>query len=190
MSQVISSAGNFLGSSSGGATINAIGGVVKGIGEVFNAKQEADVGDFNARILQQKAEAQRQSQELLEQQKRRAIDARIGTQVALYGKSGVKFTGSAIDVVANSLANAEMDLAIDKYNSEVKARGLENEARIVRSEGRQRSAVGFTKAGSTFLSTAVDIFKSTQKLGGRGTTLGAGTTSRGIKVPSRFVPSR
>ncbi len=63
-------------------------------------------------------------------------------------------TGSPIEVLTESLANAEMDIAIDKYNSEVAARGLRTEAEIERIEGRQRASVGFARAGATFLSTA------------------------------------
>ncbi len=170
--------------------LGAVGGVVQGVGQLVNAREEIEVGNFNARISEQRAAAERSSQELLEAQKRKVIKRQIGTQIALFGKSGIQFSGSPIDVVTDSLANAELDLAIDRFNSEVTARQFETEADLQRFEARQRSRVKTAKAGSSFLSIASDLLQSQQTLGNKGKQLGAGTTSRGIKVPSRFVPAR
>jgi len=157
MTTVISKAGNFLSSSKTAGAIESIGGLISGVGQLFNAQQDADVGDFNAEVLNQKAQAERQSQILLEQQKRRSFRATISSQLAFAGSSGFGLSGSPLDIMADSLTNAEMDIAIDKYNSEIRARGLQNEAQIVRDEGRRKSTVGFARAGTTFLSTAVDL---------------------------------
>jgi len=167
-----------------------MGNIVSGIGGVISAKQETDTGAYNAAVLQQRAEAERRSQTLLEAQKRKIIEANLGTQVALYAKSGIKMTGSPLDVMLDSLTNAEMDIAIDRYNSEVAARGYETEAQITRMEAKQRASLGYLKTGGTFLSDTASFLKSQQEIGTRGQTLGAGTTSYGIKVPSRYIPAR
>ena len=144
---------------------SAVAGIVGGIGQMKSAKSETQVSNYNTEIYTQRAETERKSQALLEYQKRKTIKSQIGTQVALYGKSGIKMTGSPIDVMLDSLSNAFFDLAIDKYNSEVTARSFENEARIQEYEAQQRARVGYTKAGTSFLSTAANAAMSLSKLG-------------------------
>lgn len=173
-----------------GQALSSIGQGAAGIGQFIGARQETEVGDFNAGIFRQKAQAERSSQDLLEQQKRRITKSQIGTQIALFAKSGVKLTGSPIDLLTEDLTNAEMDIAIDQYNSEIVARGFETEARLEKVRAKQRSAVALAKSSRTFLSTAFDLLQSQQKIGGKGKQLGAGTTSQGISVPSRFVPPK
>ena len=181
MSFINAQAGNILG---------LVGKGVEGVGQLIGARQEIETGEFNATVLKERSQAERSSQVLLEEQKRRILKNRIGTQISLFAKSGVKLTGSPIDVLTDSIANAEMDIAIDRFNSEVAARGFETEAEIERFTARQKATTARFKAGRSFLSTAVDLINSRQKIGSKGQKLGAGTTSRGIKVPSRFIPSR
>lgn len=141
----------------------AISGGVKGAGELVNARQEIEVGDFNARILEQRAEAQRNSQELLEIQKKKVIRSKIGTQIALRGKSGIRFTGSVLDVLTDSFTNANLDLAVDRFNSKIKARGFETEADLQKFQAQQRARTTRTRASRTFLSTAASLLESRQR---------------------------
>ena len=167
-----------------GNIISQIGTATQGIGQIAKGFDQLKTGDFNADVLNQRAQAERQSQVLLENQKRKILRDQIGTQVATVGKSGVRLTGSPLDVIEDSIANAEMDIAIDKYNSEVSARGFETDARLEKVRAKQSATQSFLKAGGTFLSLAAE------KIGSKGQQLGAGTTTHGIKVPSRFVPGR
>lgn len=181
---------SFIASSQTGQALKSIGTGVVGVGQLINARKEIETGDFNSRVFEQRAQAERTSQVLLEQQKRKILKSRIGTQISIFAKSGVKLTGSPIEVLTDSLVNAEMDIAIDQYNSEIVARGFETEARLEKVKAKQRSAVALAKSSRTFLSTAANLLQSQQTIGGRGTKIGAGTTSRGIRVPSRFIPPR
>jgi len=143
--------------------IGAIGQTVTGVGQLFSAGQEEKVGEFNAKVLEQRAQAERSSQILLEQQKRKVIKSRIGAQVAIFGSSGIKLTGTPLDVMLDSLNNAEMDLAIDKYNSEISARGFETEAGLEKYKASQRARTIRAGASKTFLSASVDLLKSQEK---------------------------
>lgn len=171
-----------------GNIFGAMSGVVSGIGGILGAKQEKKMGDYNASLLEQRATARRKSQDLLEIQKRKIIKSRIGTQVAQTGASGFRFTGDPITIMADSLANAEMDIAIDRYNSEIEARGFEGQASMTRFEASQRSSQKYVSAGTSFLETAAGSW--IKQVGTKGTKLGAGKTSQGIRVPSRYVPPR
>lgn len=135
----------------------ALSGVVQGVGQLVNAREEVEVGTFNANILNQRAQAERSSQDLLEIQKRKVLKKQVGTQIALVGKSGIQFSGSPIDVITDSISNAELDISIDRFNSEVTARGFETEAELKKFEARQRSRVSTARASTSFLSTAADL---------------------------------
>ena len=155
-----------------GNIIGAMGSLVSGVGQLMGAGEEREVGDYNAKVLEQRSQAERASNTLLEYQKRKTLKARVGTQVSLYAKSGIKMTGSPIEVLTDGIANAEMDIAIDKYNSEVAARGYGSQADMTRYEASRRSSVSTAGASSTFLSTASRLFQSQQKIGGTNTKLG------------------
>lgn len=169
-------------------SIGAIGGIVQGVGGVLQGRQETALGDYNAKILEERAVAERQSFALLEEQKKRITKSQIGSQVALYAGSGIKMSGSPTAVILDSETNANLDLAIERYNSDVRARGFENQAAVTRYEASQKSARSYAGAAKTFLTTAADSY--TSQIGKTGQKLGAGKTSYGIKVPSRYIPPK
>lgn len=174
--------------SSIGTVFQGISGILTGVGHLFGAKEETQASEYNAQVFEQQAQAERESQRLLEYQKRKSIKAQIGSQVAAAGASGFRFSGDPITIMQSSLANAELDIAIDKYNSEIRARGAQSSAERERIEGRQAASRQYASAGSSFLGTASNMFLS--QIGSSGTKLGAGTTSYGVKAPSRFIPAR
>lgn len=145
---------------------SGVSGIIGGVGQLQQAQQTEELGDRNARILEQRAKSEREGQALLEGQKRRLIRSRIGTQVAAVAGRGIKLSGSPLDVMVDSLTNAELDISIDKYNSEVTARGFESQAGMTRFEARQASAKKRFKAGRTFLSTGLSFLKSQREIGG------------------------
>jgi hypothetical protein len=176
-------------SSNTGNILTGIAGLMTGVGQLMGARQQTSVGEYNATISEQQAQSERASQQLLEFQKRKIIKSQIGSQVSAAGSSGFRFTGDPITIMQDSLANAEMDIAIDRYNSEVKARGYQSTADMERYQAKQKASMGYVGASNSFLSTAADIWK-TQTVGTKGTKLGAGTTTYGIKLPSRYIPPK
>lgn len=134
-------------------------------GGIIHSRQQEKTGDYNARIYEQQARQQRESQKLLEFQKRKILKSRVGKQTALVAKSGIKFSGSPLEVMLDSITNAELDISIDKYNSEVRARGLEGQANITRHEARQRSADTLIRTGTSFLKNASNFYLSQQEIG-------------------------
>lgn len=169
MSTVMSGVSNVTKTSQFGNVLGGIGGLIGGFGQMSSAKSETNVGEYNAQVYEQKAVAERQSQSLLEEQKRRLIKTQIGSQVAGYAKSGIQMSGSPLEVMLDSYRNAEMDIAIDKYNSEVRARGHEGSAALSKYQAAQAAAEQRSKASRSFISTAADLFKSSREIGGSST---------------------
>ena len=150
-------------------TLNAlsgISGIISGIGGFMSAKQDTATGEYNAQIFEQQASAERESQRLFEIQKRRAAKSVIGSQIAQTGASGFKFTGDPITIMVDSLANSELDIAIDKYNSELKARGFLNSAQLERYEARKKASSNYISAATSFLGVAADQYTKNSTLGG------------------------
>lgn len=80
------------------------------------AEQNAQIAYNNAQKLQEQGEQQAQNNAVNEENKRRRILQQRGRNIANVGASGVAMSGSALDFMADSEYNAEMDLAIDRWN--------------------------------------------------------------------------
>lgn len=80
------------------------------------AEQQAQIAYNNAAILQEQGEQQAQNNAINEENKRRRILQQRGKNIANVGASGVAMSGSALDFMADSAYNEEMELAIDRYN--------------------------------------------------------------------------
>lgn len=140
-----------------GMVLTGVSGIVSGIGSFSNAKQQTNMGNYNAQVFEQQAQAERESQRLLEFQKRKVIKSQIGSQVSAAGASGFRFSGDPLTIMQESHANAELDLAIDKYNSEVRARGYQSQAGMARYEAAQDAKRSKAQGVSSFLETAIGI---------------------------------
>lgn len=143
------------------AALMGVSSIVSGIGGLVSSRSEEKAGEFNAQIQERRAQAERESQQLLEFKKRKLIKSQISKQVAATSSSGFKFTGDPITIMTESLANAEMDIAIDKYNSEVTARGFQSQAAMERYEAGQRSARKQMAAAQSFFGGAANLYSLT-----------------------------
>lgn len=80
------------------------------------ADQQAQIAYNNAAVLQEQGEQQAQNNAVNEENKRRRILQQRGRNIANVGASGVAMSGSALDFIADSQYNSEMELAIDRWN--------------------------------------------------------------------------
>ena len=154
--------GSTLGNASGGgASFAAMGGVIGGIfsawGDYKQGVQQQKAYEFNADLAMQKAQETRAAEALHQTQMERAKASNIGSQHAEFAGRGVKTnTGSPVDVMVDTLSQWNLDQAISQYNTEVAARGLENQAAMLNWEGAQAKKAATAKAEMTLFSTAVD----------------------------------
>jgi hypothetical protein len=154
------------GGGAGGGGTAAIGGILQLIGSgldiygnVVAGKKEQEQQRYNAAIARQEAAMTRELSRITEYRKRKEMRQAIGAQRAAYAKSGVVIsTGSPVDVLIDSIANAELDIAIGKFNSEVSARGLESEARMREYYGKQAVAMSWGRAGSKMFETSGQLY--------------------------------
>ena len=134
-----------------GGAIGMIGTGVSALGKIQAGNQAASAHKYNAQIALQQADATRTSGKL-EEFKQNKRDAQvIGMQRATSAKSGVSFTGSPIMVLKDSLANANLTMMINRYNTEVEARSYESQAKIDRRMASNAKSSGMMSAGATIL---------------------------------------
>lgn len=129
-----------------------------------SGQQEKSAYAYNASLAEQNAQVVRQSYQLTEYQKKKNLEAMVGTQAAQFAAGGVSVTsGSPIDVMTDTLSKGYLDIAIDKYSSELAARVYESQAAMDRYTGKQAAREGIFKSGLTLLQAATEYEKSSKK---------------------------
>ena len=142
------------------ATLAAIAGLAAGgisaYGQYQSGQQAEQAYNYNAQIARQEADLIKKGADLDEFRSRKQLRQVVGSQVAGYAASGVEFTGSPLDVIADTIANAELEIAISKFNAEMGARGKISEAGQMKRQGKQARTASQIQAASTLLATAGD----------------------------------
>ena len=172
-----------------------VGGSMMAISQVQGSRAMAQASEYNARVAEAQAKAIKTSgefeQKTLEQQsafeRSKIVREKAKTtsaQRAKYAASGVRVdVGSPLEVMAQSAAEYELDIAANRYNLEVDKERIGYETRVgvaqSRSEaaysrllGKQYKRAGYRQAGSTLLTTAGTV--------GMMSGWGAGTASSSV----------
>lgn len=132
--------------------MSIIGGLVQAHGIQREGEAQAQASEFNARTAEQNA-TQTVLQAAQEERRIRTLGRKeIGSIEASYGASGV-VGGSSIDVLAESLANLELDALNVKYGGETAARNYRNQATYERYRGKEARASAQIGAAATLLSS-------------------------------------
>jgi hypothetical protein len=148
--------------------MSAAGGILSAYGQVKAGEGAQRAYEFNANQADQNA---RQAELIAAQEERqtRIIGKKaIGSMVAAYGASGVSLEGSPMDVLAESLAQTELDALNVRYSGQSKAINLRNEARINRYQGSQAKASGYYGAAATLMSSYANAAKEAAAAGSGG----------------------
>lgn len=148
------------------ATIAAVIGTgLKAYGQYKSSHDQELAARYNKMVAEQMANMIDQSSNLTEYQGRKQKDRFLGTQRALYARSGVTSQGSPLEVMADSAGQLELDIAVRKYNSQIqKYQALseaDNYSRLQKSFKQQKVLSPLT----TIISSAGQ-FGSMQGFGG------------------------
>lgn len=96
---------------------------------IMQGQQQAAMHNYNASILNQNARIERQQADAREEAKRRETAMILGTQRAAFAQAGAGLDGSAADVMKQSATNAELDALTLRYEGDLRARGLKEQAK-------------------------------------------------------------
>jgi hypothetical protein len=134
-----------------GGMLNAAGAVNKGQAEQLSQYYQANIAEQNAVLTRQQS---------AEDERRARVMGRkmLGDARTAYASSGVQMEGSALDVLQESAANAELDALTIRYKGEVAARGYENEANFRRSAGNKAMDAGYLSAAGSLMAGAAGAY--------------------------------
>ena len=152
-----------------GATL--LGGLMQARAQRQQANAQARQAEVNAQIAYQNSEKmQAQAEEtaknnaINQEQKRRQLVKRLGSQQAAVGASGLTMSGSALDLMAESKYEMERELAVDRYNDRQKVDNIFQNSTDYLNQGDiyKQNAKDYRKAGkraamNTMLQTAFTL---------------------------------
>ena len=101
------------------------GNVFSAFGQIKKGQAEKAAAYYNADVLNEEARQEGIKASLVADNIRRAKRLMSGKQTARYAKAGVKIgTGTTLEVLADTAAQYDRDLAINEYNKKVKQAGF------------------------------------------------------------------
>lgn len=127
-----------------GAGISAASALASGFGESSAYSQNARVSEQNADIIRTKGRYEER------QQQQRANQLMGEARVAI-SKNGGTYSGSSLDVMADSAAKAEMDRQAIRYNTDMDVYGQQSQASMYKSQAKQARTMGLIGAGTALL---------------------------------------
>ena len=143
----------------------ALGGVMgaKGAGQAARAVQQ--VAEYNAKVAENEAILLQRAKTAEEAALRRQSDRLIATQRVATAKSGIQMSGSALQALADTYFNREIDAARIQYASNIEQTQKESEATLARLEGRAQATAYRTQARQSLLGGFTGAASTGQQLG-------------------------
>lgn len=143
----------------GESVLGAIGGLFGGLFGVTAARAERkqgqaaeQIGEYNAKTLEQEAQASDEKYALAEKDHRTKVRRLLATQRALYAKSGMDLSsGSPLAMLALTTSEGEMDSLLIRHEGVTERNRLLNEANLQRYYGRVGMTMGRFSSQATFL---------------------------------------
>jgi hypothetical protein len=160
-----------------GSLTSAAGSISAGMAQANAAKFDQQVDANNARQAEQAADAQA----VVSQQ---TTDQKLGQQKVAYGASGVDVnTGSPVDVMTSTAAQARLDALNLRYGGRMTARSDLESGQLAAYQGSEAETAGFLGAAGTLLTGAGTVGQDTGYLpypnSSSGSAQGTSTSSRG-----------
>jgi uncharacterized protein involved in type VI secretion and phage assembly len=171
-----------------GAGAMLVSGLIGGIGEILQGRQQEAMAEYNAKMQEQtakyNAELARNAAVAEENANRARMDRMrseqrqtTAYQQASFLKSGALMTGTPLVALAEQAGEMELDLLTAQHESTVKAQSYREQAKagiwqgqaaanLSRYEGKAARTASYFKAGSTLLGNASSAWDIKSKTGG------------------------
>ena len=127
------------------------------IGALNQGQQAKSAANYNATVATNNAVASRQQAAANAEAQARKARLQMGAMRAGYGASGITMEGSAMDVLEQSAATAELDRQNILYGGELKAGGYQSTAGLELMRGEHAETSSYFNAGSSLLSGAAKM---------------------------------
>lgn len=137
-----------------GVGLSALGSIQEGRAESKAGKRQAWVGRQNAKAAREQG---------AEDARRFRVYGRkqLGAGRAAVGASGIRLSGSAMEVIAENARNLELDAQTIEYEAELRAWNFEQGAKADAAQASTSRTLGLMDAASTVL-TGISTYQSRQ----------------------------
>jgi hypothetical protein len=136
------------------AVIMAAGAGIGAVAAVRQGQAAKAAGEFNAKMADRNREIAGSQTAAASAAQRRLAQKQLGSMRAGYGASGVTMEGSPLDVLEESVAEAELENQNIHYQGILKQQGYQADASLERASGANAARVGYMKGASRLLSAA------------------------------------
>ena len=127
----------------------------KAIGAISSGNAAGQAGDYNAQVNERNAAIVRSQAAMAAGQQERSGYKKLGAMRAAYGASGVSGTdGSALDVLADSASQAELDRQNILYRGDLQAMGYSDQAALDRFGAKNARRKGYMDAAGIIMGGA------------------------------------
>ena len=126
------------------------GTAVSAVGAISQANAQQASHEYNARLNERSAVIAHQQANAEVEQIRRQSEKVQGTLQASFGASGLT-DGNAVDVLAESASQAQLDIETVKYRSNLKVMGYHDSATLDRMAGKTSEEQGYLRSASEVL---------------------------------------
>jgi len=149
------------------AVVGAIGAMDSANASASNYNAQAQAAQTNATIARNNAQGAQRAANANEEASRRKSAYALSQQRAAIGQSGVAFEGSPLDVLGQSVGNAELDALNIRYQGQLQAANYLNQGMMsdAQAGAYQQSASNAEDAGE--LGAATSLLSGGAKIVGR-----------------------
>ena len=127
------------------------GGLIGAYGQLQQGQAAKQAGEYNAAIAEQNAELTLKQAASDERQHRMMFKRQLGDMRASIGASGVSLEGSPLEVLEDSVAQAEQDALNIRLAGQQKAWAFRSEAKLQRFQGSMAEQGSYYGAASSLL---------------------------------------
>lgn len=147
-----------------GLVLGAAGGIQQANAQEAQAKYAAKVGETNAQAAEVQAQDAHRRGAEQEERQRMLVRQRIGAQRAAIAANGLEQSGTAADLVSETVAFGEMDALTIRANAAREAWGYNEQARNYRIDAAGTLMAGKNAKKGTLLTTAAQTFQGASQL--------------------------
>ena len=142
-----------------------LGGVMGAKGSNNAARISQEVAEYNAQAAENEADVLSRAKSDQEASLRYQSNRLLATQRVATAKSGITMSGSPLQAIADTYFNTEKDAARIQYASSIEQVQKQNEANLIRLQGRAQAQAFRTQAQQSLLSGFTGGVSTGQQLG-------------------------
>lgn len=142
------------------AAAGAAGAGISFLGAMYQGQQAQQQANFNAAVAEKNARLSKQKAAVDEQRSRVASKKQLGSIRAGYAASGVNLEGTALDVLSESAATAELDALTIRYGGEMESQAFSEQAVQDRRAGEAAKTGSYMSGAGSLLMGGAQAYKS------------------------------